>query len=172
MVKLNELISQMKKKWSVPRSALHRSEEIPFKLCCSFNSGVEDYQLSHLQRSLPREVRDFYILSNGAALFVDEQYGQWGLKIYSLDEIANATQLYFKERSRDCLEEDLIIGEFFGDTDLLLIRCDPRNKDFGSVVVVSAINPRVDWDIAASDFAFFLQELYYHQGDKYWEVMD
>jgi hypothetical protein len=171
MDSLNELLAQMKSHWCNPRSAIHRGAEIPFKLRCSLNAGAEEHQLSSIKENLPQEVKDFYVMADGAILFKDDEYGQWGLKLYSLDEITGATNLYLDERSRDSLEGDLIIGEFVGDSDLLLLRCDHNTNDFGSVVVVSAIDPRADWEVASTDFVSFLQELYSHQGDKYWELM-
>lgn len=171
MVMVNKTLAQMKSHWCDPKVAIHRGSEIPFKLSCSFNDGVEDKELTAIEANLPLEAKELYLSANGAVLFKDDDYGQWGLKIYSLNEITNATRQYFDERSRDSFEGDLIIGEFLGDSDLLLLRCDPKKNDFGSVVVVSAIDPREDWDVAARDLGSFLQDLYSFQGDKYWELM-
>lgn len=162
----------MKEHWSKPKTAFHRGAEIPFKLSCSFNAGVaEKHKFFSIKETLPQEVREFYLMTDGAILFKDYAYGQWGLKLYRLGELAGVTQSFFKERIRDSVEGDLIIGEFVGDSDLLLLRCDTSSNDFGSVVVVSAIDSRVDWDVAATEFLSFLSKLTSHDGDKYWELM-
>lgn len=171
MFKVKEVLDKMNSHWSVPKSAVHREAEIPFKLRCSFNNGANEQKLSTLAISLPPEAIEFYKATDGAVLFKDDEYGQWGLKIYCLDELDRATRFYLDKRSRDALEGDLIIGEFIGDSDLLLLRCNPHSSDFGSVMIVSAIEQREEWDTAAIDVESFLLELYSQQGDKYWELM-
>ncbi|OEG74933.1 hypothetical protein BEL05_12210 [Shewanella colwelliana] len=167
---VNEMIAQMSSYWSTPKVAIHRGAEIPFKLRCSFFDGVEEYRLSGITANLPLEAKEFYLATDGATLFKDDKYGQWGLKIYCLDEIADATNRYQSERISDALEGDLIIGEFVGDSDYLLLRCNLKSADFGSVVIVSAIDSRIDWDVVAADLGIFLRKFNSFQGDKYWEI--
>jgi hypothetical protein len=64
---------------------------------------------------------------------------------------------------------DLIIGEFLGDAELLLVRCDPGAPDFGQVVVVLPIDARKDWPIAASNLSEFVAKYVESSGDKFWD---
>jgi len=166
---INELIDEMKTTWGAPNIALHRGREIPFKLQCFFNQGVSKNKFNNVEFDLPSDIKEFFRNTDGATLFKDEEFGQWGLDILNLNESFRKTEVYLSERNRDSLNGDFIIGEFIGDSDLLLLRCDPSNDDFGMVVVVSAIEPRVEWDIVAKTFENFLSEYYKYQGDKYWE---
>lgn len=109
-------------------------------------------------------------MSNGAELFKDEIYGQWGLKLYELNELIAATKYYENERKADFLKGDLIIGEFYGDSECLLIRCDPNCRDYGYVYIVLPIDQREDWYVAANSFEEFMEKFYYFQGDKFWEL--
>lgn len=79
------------------------------------------------------------------------------------------TQGFEVERKRDFKEGDLIVGEFIGDCELLLIRCDSSSSDFGSVILVNPIDPREDWSMIANDFEKFLVGYFQSQGDKFWE---
>ncbi|AYA01712.1 SMI1/KNR4 family protein [Acinetobacter sp. WCHAc010034] len=118
---------------------------------------------------LPKILEDFYSISNGADLFKDKIYGQWGLKLYSLNELAYASKTYQQDRAEDTLEGDLIIGEFYGDSDLLLVRCDPNSDDYGFILVVLPLDQRKDWYLAANNFEEFISKFYNSQGDKFWE---
>ncbi len=170
MVKVSEILTKMKNHWHAPKSAIHRGAEIPFKLRCSFKPGIEENELSSLGVSPPHDLKDFLLMSDGAVLFKDDIYGQWGLEIYSLRKMIQMTDCYFKVGAADYLEGDLLVGEFIGDSDKLLIRCNLQSEDYGAVVVVSAIDPRDEWDVVAEDFGHFLNDLMLCQGDKYWEM--
>lgn len=39
-----------------------------------------------------KSIRGFYTVSNGADLFKDQEYGQWGLKLYSIEEVIFASK--------------------------------------------------------------------------------
>ncbi len=172
MSKVKEILTLMKAHWSDPKTAIHRGTEIPFKLCCSLNDGVEESRLSSVDVNFPKEAKELYLTADGAALFKDDEYGQWGLRLFRFDEVDDQTSRYLRERSKDSIAGDRIIGEFTGDSDLLLLRCDPQSNDFGSVIVVSAIDQRTNWDVAAKDLGSFLQKYYTFQGDKYWELTE
>ncbi len=94
---------------------------------------------------------------------------QWGLKLYSIEEVIFASKIYKINRNNDALQSDLIIGEFYGDSDLLLVRCDPNSDDYGSIFVVLPIDQRQDWYIVANTFQEFISKFYETQGDKFWE---
>ncbi|KAE9904771.1 SMI1/KNR4 family protein, partial [Enterobacteriaceae bacterium TzEc051] len=57
----------------------------------------------------------------------------------------------------------------YGDSDLLLVRCDPNSDDYGSIFVVLPIDQRQDWYIVANTFQEFISKFYETQGDKFWE---
>jgi hypothetical protein len=59
---------------------------------------------------------------------------------------------------------------FLGDLDLVVIRSDPGQADFGHVLVALPIDPRSFWYEAASGLAEFLEKYAAAEGDKFWEV--
>jgi len=63
---------------------------------------------------------------------------------------------------------DVIIGEFLGDSDLLLIRCDSNSNDFGAVVVVLPLDDRPEWYLVAYSFIEFLWAYLSSGGEKFW----
>lgn len=168
---LSEITDKIRVQWSLKtRHVIHRGKEVPFTLRCSLNEGRKLPALIMPKVILPSSLETFYSLSNGAELFKDEEYGQWGLKIYDLNGLNEATESYKNDRKNDFLKGDLIIGEFYGDSEYLLIRCDPDSEDYGFVFVVLPIDQRDEWYIAAHDFEEFIQNFYIYQGDKFWEL--
>jgi hypothetical protein len=61
-----------------------------------------------------------------------------------------------------------VIGKFLGDSDLLVIRADETQSDFGSVIVALPIDPRPDWYHVAKSLADFLEEFAQSGGQKFW----
>ena len=112
---------------------------------------------------------EFWRNSDGARLFEDREYGQWGLVLLSPSLAAERSRQLQDERPREYREGDLVVGEFLGDSDLLLVRCDRKAEDFGSVLVVLPLDPRHDWFQVSSDFESFLVDYERAQGAKFWE---
>lgn len=85
MKKIESIYSNLKKYWDVPQNATHRGEKTFFKLVCTFN---EDKKVSLKIDSsiIPEDLLDFWQISFGAELFVDIDYGEWGLEIFNSDE--------------------------------------------------------------------------------------
>jgi hypothetical protein len=166
MASVKVLINKLKEEWSTPRAAFHRGREIPFRLACSFSKKKVD---SKIDERFPSKFREFWSLIESARLFEDQDYGQWGLEILSPENAESLTRLFQRERSKDYLEGDFIIGRFLGDSDLLMIRCNRNELDFGSVKVVLPLDPREDWDQLGDDFEVFFNQYVAEQGAKYWE---
>ncbi len=166
MSKVQEILNLMVNEWREPKTAIHRGEEIPFELACTIKNP--NNIISH-DFKLPNKVSDFYRVTDGSNLFKDDKYGQWGLNILSLSDAFEKTKGFEAERKRDFKEGDLIVGEFIGDSELLLIRCDSSSSDFGNVILVNPIDPREDWSMIANDFEKFLVGYFQSQGDKFWE---
>lgn len=162
--------------WANPSPATHRGELCPFKLQCSFdNTPVSEGEASNLceelEIELPPELARFWIRHRSATLFEDVDYGQWGLEVLTPQDALTASRSFSEDRKRDVSRGDLVIGRFLGDSDLLLIRCDPSAEDFGSVVVALPLDDRSDWPHIAKNFGVFLDEYERKEGDKHWEVI-
>ncbi len=166
MSEVQKILDLIIKEWGEPKTAVHRGEEVPFELSCSLSNPNNAMSNSF---KLPKSLVEFYQLADGSTLFKDDKFGQWGLNILSLSEAFEKTQDFEAERKRDFQQGDLIIGEFIGDSELLLIRCDSSNSDFENVITVNPIDPREDWSMISIDFEIFLVDYYQSQGDKFWE---
>ena len=112
---------------------------------------------------------EFYQLSNGAYLFQDAKYGQWGLHLLNFHLIQRITADFFEDRYEDALTGDHIIGEFLGDGEKLLVRLDSNIADFGTIIIVCPISPRKEWRIIETSFYDFIINYFQKKGAKYWE---
>ena len=118
---------------------------------------------------VPLEVKDFWSDARSAILFLDCEFGQWGLKILTPEDALKTTRQVLRERPQDLTAFDLVIAEFIGDSDLLIINCNTSSVDYGCVLVADPIYERSQWIVAAKDFLEFLNEFMEHSGEKYWE---
>src|SRR2546428_2898200 len=75
---------------------------------------------------LPNDLRRLWTLASEIRLWEDISYGQWGCVLWSPPEVVRRhTEAYKRRRVDDWRAGDLILGEFLGDLEPVVIRCDP-----------------------------------------------
>lgn len=122
-----------------------------------------------LNISLPDDLQELWQKCNGLRLFEDKTYGQSGLIIWSPQKVAEQ-QKVLRQKSDEFEDGDLVIGEFFGDSDLLVVRCDQDSDDFGQLIISLPIDHRSDWYYLPYLLPEFLQKFINSQGEKFWEA--
>lgn len=122
-----------------------------------------------LSITLPLTIINLWNQTSGLHLFEDITYGQWGLILWSPNQIITEQEKRIAQRKQDFRSGDLIIGEFLGDADLLILRCDATSPDFGNIIIALPLDSREEWDIAANSLESFLNQLIAAKGDKFWE---
>lgn len=163
---MTTVINHLKEAWSTPRRTSESDLNSPdLDVACSFaDRGVEQ-----LPSGLPPDLSEFWHTCGSARLFEDRKYGQWGLVLLNPQESTERSTAFQERRARDFMSGDRIVGEFLGDSDLLLVRCDPLANDFGKVVVALPIDARDDWYLVAPSFSEFLNKYTKAEGNKFWE---
>jgi hypothetical protein len=73
-------------------------------------------------------------------------------------------------RPADLRPDDVVLGEFLGDQELLVL--GPSEAGQRRILVVLPLDGRDDWLGAAQDLGGFLDRYIDHAGDKYWERPD
>lgn len=106
---------------------------------------------------------DLWQTTRQAELFVDVVHGQWGLRLLSPDQSSALTAREMHERPEDMHVDDVVIGKFIGDDELLLLEGD------GTVRVEWPIDGREDWPRPARSLREFLGRYAQGVGAKYWE---
>lgn len=117
---------------------------------------------------LPRDMQVLWERTDGARIHEDLTFGQSGLVLWSH---ADAVVRTSRERGAraEYVDGDLVVGEFLGDADLVVVRIDPRQPDFGFVLIAEPIYGRPDWPVAATGIGDFLLAFIRSGGEKYWE---
>lgn len=141
-------------------------------LKCSL-SPPKRFNERHIETALnvqiPNALLNLWSKVSELRLFEDIKFGQWGLLIWPASELIEKNHRVVAERSDEYRRADLVIGEFLGDGELALLRCDSTAPDYGKVLISLPIYPRRNWYIAADSIVAFLQGFMNAQGKKYWE---
>lgn len=95
------------------------------------------------------------------------QFGQWGLHLLSPSASSTRTAAERTERSADFDPSDVVIGEFLGDSDLLVFA--PSEDGERRCLVAMPLDSREDWFAVGPTIANFLAKLIQEGGQKYWE---
>jgi hypothetical protein len=163
-----ELIRRAAIEWATPRHGTKPEGERGLRMTCRvqppFANGAPDEP-----PNIPHDLRAVWRETGGAALFLDPDYGQWGMTIFMPEGAAKATAEYLRLRPRHAIKGDLIIAEFRGDSDLVLLRTDPDASDLGEIWIVDPIYPRKQWERAASSFTELIARFIAAEGEKYWD---
>jgi hypothetical protein len=170
MGKVQSIVERLKAEWSSPRTATHAGREVPVPLMCSFRQPASEENLNSVAVEIvvPPSLLDFWRTSDGAVLFEDNEYGQWGLRLLSASAALSKTSTYATDRPTDYQPGDLVLGEFLGDSDLLIVRCDPALDSYGSIVIALPLDERADWDAASPNLETFLASYASTHGEKFW----
>lgn len=124
-----------------------------------------------LSVTLPQEMEELWNNASSLRLFEDVNYGQWGLIIWAPDQtIAKQRKIILEPRlQQDLRTGDLIIGEFRGDLEMPVLRCDPESEDFGHVIIAAEIDKRAEWPDVGESLTEFLDRFLQSPEEKYWE---
>lgn len=161
-----EILNRLAMTWADPRPANHRGRPTPFPLSCRVQLRPKH---DEPPGGLPEAIAELWQHAESARLFEDRQYGQWGLLLFSEDTARQRTREARAARAKDFTDSDLVVGEFLGDSEVLVVRGDPGADDFGHVLIALPLDPRRDWYEAADDFEEFLQAYERAEGSKFWE---
>ena len=80
---------------------------------------------------------------------------------------ARRTTHELSARPGDFRGDDVVIGEFLGDLELLVIA--PSETSRRRILIALPLDPRDEWYRAASELGQFLESYFNARGDKYWE---
>lgn len=165
MSRLSETLSEIRA-WDEPQNV---PSDNPFKLSCSLSGPAEmsEIRTAWDEEELPSEVIGLWQVSREARLYEDVEYGQWGLVLLSPERSANRTRLERDTRPEDFRADDVVVGEFLGDQDLLVLA--PSEQGDRRVLVALPLDGRNLWYSAGRCMEDFLTRYVEAGGDKYWE---
>lgn len=123
-------------------------------------------------KDLPKDLIEFWShISDGAILYFDQKYGQWGYRIYSSLELVDQ-QEQWKHLFGDVWGSNFVaIGEVIDDVHPIIAKTDELSMDnLGcSLYEGNPLDPIKYWARMASSFHEWLDRLITAQGAKYWD---
>lgn len=146
-----------------------RRSDNPFRLLSSVSAAAMpgEVEAAWHPREMPDEVTSMWGAARSARLFVDADHAQWGLVILDPQASRQRTDAERVVRPHDLRDDDIVLGEFLGDQELLVVA--PSESGVRRVLVALPLDPRGDWPGAAQDLATFLARYFDGGGNKYWE---
>jgi hypothetical protein len=142
------------------------------KLGFSWNSPLNNEALERFEKEkkiiLPEDYKKFLKISNGAILFRDTEYGQWGCKLLSIEDIINETKR-IKKNGYEIKDGDLVFATWFGDGDFLIFDSEVyKNEKINYIIDGDQGYNSIDWEHLKGTFTQFIDRLIVSQGSKYW----
>ena len=118
---------------------------------------------------LPPAYEQFLLHYNGALLYYDDIYGQWGFRLYGTSELISKNTLW-RSLYDGWSPDYLVFAECLGDSDLLLLDTKQRSNLTGESYVLDGDTgyPVKTWRVIARSFGDWLDRLVVVQGAKYW----
>lgn len=128
------------------------------ELTCRLDAGIPE---DEIPTQTPEQLREFWRRTSGGLLLVDEQFGIFGLTLHAPTEAKQQTRDR-AEYGYELSESDWVLGEFVGDTDMLIV-------DANDTVLISAGSyPRAEWYTFGS-LSDVLSRYVEAGAEKYWE---
>jgi hypothetical protein len=154
------------RQWRYPEQGVPNN---PFKLECSFSEPAswDEIDSAWSGGRLDSGVADLWSECREALLFRDVEYGQWGLRILTPTKSAQLTTSERADRPEDIRPDDIIIGEFLGDQELLIF--SPSEQGEQVVLICLPFDPRDEWYAAGASLDEFFARYLVAQGGKFWE---
>jgi hypothetical protein len=162
---INEALDLYRRQPSPPENI-----DTGFHLVSSIGRPAESEEIEEAKRSgvvVNDEAIELWSACREARLFEDIEYGQWGLVLLSPVESVLRTISPPDYYSEELRPDDLVLGEFLGDTELMVLA--PSESGRRRVLIALPLDPRADWFGAAADLAELLIKFHQANGVKYWE---
>lgn len=161
---------------STVRSALDRFRLNPFAkhpanhfdLVSSIGGPASSMEISAAWDSIPVEAADLWAECRQARFFEDTAFGQWGLVLLEPAASAERTATERAARPTEFQLDDVVIGTFLGDSEILVIA--PSESGRRRIMVGLPLDGRADWFGVAADAAEFLSAYFDAGGNKFWEA--
>ena len=137
-----------------------------------WNAPATDFDIIEYEKEknieLPEQYKTFLKISNGATLFKDKEYCQWGCKICGLHELDIVNK---KARTihEDLPNTWLVFATWLGDSDMIIFDMNKYNSARKNYIIDGDECDSIeDYNYINGDFEKWIDRLIVAQGAKYW----
>lgn len=138
----------------------------PFRVRCRNEAAADVAVIRNASAELgglPAALLELWAYSAEATLFEDVDYGQWGLHLLAPRDVVDRTEREQALRPVDFRARDIVVGEFLGDLDLVVV------DSTGTVLIALPLDPRKAWPVVGDALWSFLEKYMAGGGAKFWE---
>jgi hypothetical protein len=132
---------------------------------------IIDGIISQNNLHLSEEMHYFYAnVSNGAKLYYDNKYGQWGFVIYSIEEILHSQKKWKNQFEGSWGDQFLVIGYVIDDGHPIIAffgNADGEREPY--LIEGDPMEPFENWLVIDKSFSLWIEHLVTSQGAKYWD---
>lgn len=137
-----------------------------------WKSGAEKIDIDTVEDSLglllPQSYRDFLVYSNGAILFKETTFAQWGCVLLGTSEVLTATNKV-RESGLNIPQHWIVFAQWLGDGDLLVFDLKRSSELTLPYIIDGDVGyPVKEWEYISGDFLTWIDRLIVAQGAKYW----
>jgi hypothetical protein len=137
-----------------------------------WNPPINDEEISKFELetgfTLPDSYKRFLKVSNGATLFKDTKYGQWGCVLLGLNDMRLVTN-EVKDRGYELDNLWVVFATWLGDGDVLVFDLSKYKSGERDYILDGDQGYQTDeWEYIKDDFAKWVDRLIVAQGAKYW----
>lgn len=128
---------------------------------------IHRFEVSN-QIVLPEEYKEFLKTTNGALMFKDIHFGQWGCNILGLKDLLNVTRKKIEEGYR--LNSNWIVfATWLGDCDILVFDLKKYKAGVRNYIIDGDQGYQTnEWVYIKGGFSQWIDRLIVAQGSKYW----
>ena len=167
MMSVRGVLEDLVRIYSMPQR-LHGEDSLRLACSVTFKSaGTPTSDVSEAGSDIPPELVELWVTCDEARLFEDVDYGQWGLVLLDPHSSRERTLQQLDSRPAQMRSTDFIIGEFLGDSELLVLAKDDSGAT--RILVSIPIYPREEWYRLDGNLETFLKQFGESQGRKFWE---
>ena len=166
-MRLLDVVLRAAQDWAVPQPL----EAEGMRFACDVDlRPASPGSIAQLPYQPAAELLELWQVARSACLFRDTVYGQWGLQLIPPSDCAAETGDLRRSRPEEYFRGDLVVGRFLGESELLLLRCNENQGDYGTTVVALPIDGRKDWHFTGLSLGQLASEFVASRGKKFWET--
>ena len=129
----------------------------------------DEKELEHkLKVQIPEYLHILWKYASNVYICEEINYGQWGLVLWNPIEVLHNNQGDPRFTAYHLEKGEIIIGEFKGDLDVVIIRCDKNQEDFGKIIIAEGMAPREEYEIVTKSLLEFLEKFMNDPTKKFW----
>lgn len=129
--------------------------------------SVEEIEFLHKTSDIPSDYLEFLgIVSDGALLYYEQEFGQWGFELFDHKEFALKQRFWRENLVLPNNTRYMAFCELYGENNVLVIDTNDKNQ---CILEANCYFEPSDWTTVANSLEEWFDQLIANDGEKYWD---